>query len=43
MVAGFSKVTVEDMKTVVAAVMFDFDDSDRIGSRLMLSSRDTIN
>jgi uncharacterized protein Smg (DUF494 family) len=43
MISGFSKVSVDDMKTVVATVMFDFEDSERIGSRLMLNSRDTIN
>lgn len=43
MASGFAKVTLEEMKSVVATVMFDFDDSERIGSRLMLNSRDTIN
>lgn len=42
MMAGFGSVTILEMKSVVASVMFDYDDSNRIGSRLMLNSKDTI-
>ena len=42
MMAGFVTVAIADMKSVVAAVIFDYDDSNRIGSRLMLNSKDTI-
>ena len=42
MMAGFGSVTIVEMKSVVASVMFDYDDSNRIGSRLMLNSKDTI-
>lgn len=42
MMAGFSSVGVHELKSVVASIMFDYDDSDRIGSRLMLNSKDTI-
>jgi uncharacterized protein Smg (DUF494 family) len=43
MMAGFTRVGVQEMKSVIASVLFDFDDSDRVGSRLMLNSKDTIN
>ena len=42
MMAGFGSVGNAEMKSVVASVLFDYDDSDRVGSRLMLNSRDTI-
>ena len=42
MMAGFSDVSVPEMKSVVASIIFDYDDSNRIGSRLMLNSNDTI-
>ena len=41
--SGFSKVTLSEIKSLVISTIFDFDDSDRIGSRVMLSSKDTIN
>jgi len=41
--SGFSKVTLSEIKSLVISTIFDFDDSDRIGSRIMLSSKDTIN
>ncbi len=42
MMAGFGSVSITEMKSVVASVIFDYDDSNRIGSRLMLNSKDTI-
>jgi uncharacterized protein Smg (DUF494 family) len=42
MMAGFTSVGEQELKSVVASVMFDYDDSERIGSRLMLNSKDTI-
>ncbi|MAT38489.1 MAG: hypothetical protein CL946_02665 [Ectothiorhodospiraceae bacterium] len=42
MMAGFGKVDINEIKSVVASIMFDYDDSERIGSRLMLNSNDTI-
>jgi len=43
MMAGFQSVGVAEMKSIVASILFDFDDSNRVGSRLMLNSKDTIN
>jgi uncharacterized protein Smg (DUF494 family) len=43
MMAGFQAVGVTEMKSIVASILFDFDDSNRVGSRLMLNSKDTIN
>lgn len=42
MMAGFNKVELPEMKMIVASILFDYDDSDHIGSRLMLNSKDTI-
>lgn len=42
MMAGFSTVDLSEMKILVASILFDYDDSDRLGSRLMLNSKDTI-
>lgn len=42
MMAGFSKVSLSEMKMMAASLLFDYDDSERIGSRLMLNSKDTI-
>ena len=42
MMAGFSSVGLAEMKSIVASIMFDYDDSNRTGSRLMLNSQDTI-
>ena len=42
MMAGFSDVGIAEMKSVIASIIFDYDDSNRIGSRLMLNSKDTI-
>jgi uncharacterized protein Smg (DUF494 family) len=42
MMAGFGRVGITEIKSVVAAIIFDYDDSNRIGSRLMLNSKDTI-
>jgi uncharacterized protein Smg (DUF494 family) len=42
MMAGFSRVDVDNIKSTVASIMFDFDDSTHIGSRVMLNSKDTI-
>ena len=42
MMAGFSSVSLAEMKSIVASIMFDYDDSNRTGSRLMLNSQDTI-
>ncbi len=42
MMAGFARVGVDTIKSIVASVIFDFDDSTRIGSRVMLNSKDTI-
>jgi uncharacterized protein Smg (DUF494 family) len=43
MMAGFGEVGISEVNTIVASIMFDYDDSERIGSRLMLNSNDTIN
>jgi uncharacterized protein Smg (DUF494 family) len=40
--SGFSKIGLDEIKSFVASAVFNYDDSDRIGSRLMLSSKDTI-
>jgi Smg protein len=42
MMAGFSSVGLSEIKSIAASIMFDYDDSARIGSRLMLNSKDTI-
>ena len=42
MMAGFNRVGLSEMKMLVASILFDYDDSDKIGSRLMLNSKDTI-
>lgn len=42
MMAGFTAVDQSEMKILVASILFDYDDSDRLGSRLMLNSKDTI-
>jgi len=42
MMAGFGKVGISEINTIVASIMCDYDDSERIGSRLMLNSNDTI-
>jgi uncharacterized protein Smg (DUF494 family) len=42
MMAGFGSVGIDEMKSVIASIIFDYDDSNRIGSRLMLNSKDTI-
>ena len=39
---GFLKIDVKDLKELVSGVIFDFDDSSRTGSRMMLSVNDTI-
>ena len=41
--SGFSKVALKEIKALVISAIFDFDDSDRIGSRIMLNSKDTVN
>jgi uncharacterized protein Smg (DUF494 family) len=43
MFTGFSKVGIKEAKALVASTLFDFDDSDRVGSRIMLNSKDTVN
>ncbi|MBI5646746.1 MAG: DUF494 family protein [Ignavibacteriae bacterium] len=42
MMAGFTAVGLAEMKSIVASIIFDYDDSNRMGSRLMLNSQDTI-
>jgi uncharacterized protein Smg (DUF494 family) len=42
MMAGFGSVGLQEIKSIAASIMFDYDDSARIGSRLMLNSKDTI-
>jgi Smg protein len=42
MMAGFQSVGTSEMKSIIASILFDFDDSNRVGSRLMLNSKDTI-
>ena len=42
MMAGFGRVNVEEIKSIAAPLIFDFDDSNRVGSRLMLNTKDTI-
>ena len=39
---GFMRIDVKDLKELVSGVIFDFDDSTRTGSRMMLSVNDTI-
>lgn len=42
MMTGFSKVDLMEMKILIASLLFDYDDSNHLGSRLMLNSKDTI-
>ncbi len=42
MMAGFSKVTLQELKSIIASILFDLDDVDTMGSRLMLNTNDTI-
>jgi uncharacterized protein Smg (DUF494 family) len=42
MMAGFGRVGIPEMKSVITPLIIDFDDSNSIGSRLMLNSKDTI-
>lgn len=42
MMSGVPAVTLLEMKELVAAMVFDFDDSTRMGSRLMLNASDRI-
>ncbi len=42
MMAGYAHVGVSEIKTIAASIMFDLDDPSRSGSRIMLSSGDTI-
>lgn len=39
---GFLRIDVKDLKELVSGVVFDFDDSSKTGSRMMLSVNDTI-
>ncbi len=39
---GSSEVRVEDIRDLAAAIIFDFDDSTRIGSRMMLNVTDRV-
>lgn len=39
---GFMRLDVRDVKELVSGVVFDFDDSQRVGSRMMLNVNDTI-
>jgi uncharacterized protein Smg (DUF494 family) len=42
MYTGFSRVSINEIKSLIAAAIFDYDDSDKIGSRIMLNPKDTI-
>lgn len=42
MMAGFNRIGSAEMKMLIASILFDYDDSTRVGSRLMLNSKDTI-
>jgi uncharacterized protein Smg (DUF494 family) len=42
MYSGFSRVSINEIKSLIAAAIFDYDDSDKIGSRIMLNPKDTI-
>jgi len=42
LMSGVSQVGLREIKELTAGLVFDFDDSTRIGSRLMLSAKDTI-
>jgi uncharacterized protein Smg (DUF494 family) len=42
MMSGVPAVSLKEMKELVAAMVFDFDDSTRMGSRLMLNASDRV-
>ena len=41
--SGLSKVGIEEIKSLVLYTLFDLDDSDNMGSRIMINPNDTIN
>ena len=41
--SGLGKVGIEEVKSLVIATLFDLDDSDSTGSRIMINPKDTIN
>jgi uncharacterized protein Smg (DUF494 family) len=42
LMAGVSQVSTKDVKELAAGLIFDFEDSGRVGSRLMLNANDVI-
>lgn len=42
LVSGTQQVNLQEIKELAGNLIFDFDDSSRIGSRMMLSAKDTI-
>ncbi len=42
MITGFAKASLQDVKSMIASLMFDHDDTLRTGSRFVLNTRDTI-
>ena len=43
MLAGYMAVSIPEIKSIVAALLLELDDSRSTGSRIMLNSKDTIN
>jgi hypothetical protein len=43
MLAGYMAVSIPEVKSIVAALLLELDDSRNTGSRIMLNSKDTIN
>jgi uncharacterized protein Smg (DUF494 family) len=41
--SGLGKVGIEEVKSLVLFTLFDIDDSDNLGSRVMINPKDTIN
>jgi uncharacterized protein Smg (DUF494 family) len=42
MMSGVPRVSLIEMKDLVASMVFDFDDSTHVGSRMMLNASDRI-
>jgi uncharacterized protein Smg (DUF494 family) len=43
MLAGYISVNIPEVKSIVAGLLLELDDSGNTGSRIMLNSKDTIN
>jgi uncharacterized protein Smg (DUF494 family) len=41
--SGISQIGIEEVKSLVLYTLFELDDSDNTGSRVMINSKDTIN